>query len=84
MKETKQSDISTPQWRTDAPPRDRVFLAKLGWPWPVMCHYSPLDNDFVWVDIQVNFVDGEWNDYYFENKYSAEDEITAWMEVPKC
>lgn len=77
------AELEKLQWRTDAPPRDRVFLARLGWPWPVICHYSPFDGDFVWAMVQVNMVDGEWDDYYFETEHSPESEIKAWMDVPK-
>lgn len=45
---------------------------------------TKLDNDFVWASIQVNVVDGEWNDCSFENEHSPESDIKAWMEMPKC
>lgn len=73
---------SLPGWRTDAPPKDRMFLARIkGVPGTTICQYSPSDNGFVWPNFCVNMIAGEWNDFYFETEHSPAGEIEAWMEV---
>lgn len=71
------------KWRTDEPPRDRMFLARIkGVPGTTICQYSPSDNGFVWPNFCVNMIAGEWNDFYFETEHSPAGEIEAWTEVP--
>lgn len=65
------------------PPRDRVFLADVGYPYLVLCHYNPINNDYVYTELQVDLYEGVWQDYYFQNEHCAEDEIKGWIELPK-
>lgn len=71
------------KWRTDEPPRDRMFLARIkDVPGATICQYSPSDNGFAWPNFCVNMIAGEWNDFYFGTEHSPTGEIEAWMEVP--
>lgn len=74
---------SLPGWRTDAPPKDRMFLARIkNLPGVTVCRYSPADDVFVWPEVNVEMINGAWDDYYFDTENGAAGEIDSWMELP--
>ena len=65
------------------PPKDRLFLADVGFPSLMMTHWYEPSECFVCASLRVDLYQGEWNDYYFENEHFYESEIKGWIEVPK-
>ena len=66
------------------PPKDRLFLADVGFPSLMMTHWCEPSKKFVCANLCVDCYEGEWNDWYFENERFDENEIKGWIEVPKC
>ena len=66
------------------PPKDRLFLADVGFPFLMMTHWCEPSECFVCASLQVDLYQGEWNDYYFENERFYESEIKGWIELPKA
>lgn len=71
-------------WRTDAPPKDKVFLAEVkGVPWPTLCVWNGANEQFAYASPQCGPYMGKWNDWNFETEYDPEKYILAWMPLPK-
>lgn len=66
------------------PPKDRLFLADIGFVTLMMTHWCEPSECFVCANLQVDNYMGEWNDYYFENEHFDEDEIKGWIELQKA
>jgi len=78
-----QKEIVMSEWLTTTPPpKDREFLANIGYPWAVVCRWNEYQSEWVYSMLEVNMMDGEYNDTYFSNEYAKEDEVVAWMELP--
>jgi len=74
-------------WLTTPPPKDdNLFIADIGLPWPVMCLWNKHEEKWVYPNLQVNMIDGEYTDPYFENEYEPETGenmgIRKWMPLP--
>lgn len=65
------------------PPKDRNFLADIGYPWYVLAHYNEAMDYFVYADLQIDMYDSKWNDTYYTTENCKEEEILNWIEVPK-
>lgn len=64
------------------PPKDRLFLADVGFATLMMTHWCEASNQFVCANLCVDYYKGNWNDWYFENEHFDESEIKGWIEVP--
>lgn len=72
------------EWRTDEPPRDMsVFIADIGLPWSVVAVWNGCDENYVYANLQVNMVNGVYNDTYFENETEGVGGIKRWMPMPE-
>ena len=78
-----RSEAAQPQWQPPetAPKDGSTFLADVGYPWAMVCAWNAAISQWIYAEYQVNMVDGEWNDPYFETEY--EYDIKAWMPLPK-
>lgn len=71
-------------WLTTEPPNDgSPFLADLGYPWPVFAAWNGCDFCFVVAELNINRVDGVYNDPYFETSYEKPTDIKRWMPLPE-
>lgn len=64
-----------------APKTGEVFLADMGWPWPLLACWNKYESKWVYVMLQMNIVDGI-DDPYFENDYDKDDALKKWMPLP--
>lgn len=64
------------------PPKNRLFLADIGYPHYVIAHWSKVNNQYVFAEMQVDLYQGEWDDVYFQTEYFEEEEIKSWIELP--
>ena len=72
------------KWLTTEPPKDgSMFLADIGYPWPVVVAWNAYDENWVFANYQINMMDGEYNDPYFETDREEEDGINRWMPLPE-
>lgn len=72
------------EWRTDTPPKDGpVFLADVGFPWPVPCIWCGAENQYVVPVPDCGLYEGEWNDWSWVNEYYRPDEIRRWLPMPE-
>lgn len=72
-------------WNTPetAPKDGSHFLAKVGTPWVVICAWNEANEEWAYATLQCsNYLDK--NDTYFECEFCAEDELEAWMPLPKA
>ena len=66
------------------PPKDRLFLADVGFATLMMIHWCEPSQQFVCANLCADCYKEEWNDYYFENEHFDEDEIKGWIELQKA
>ena len=73
-----------PEWLPPetAPKDGNVFLANVGYPWPVVCSWNGASEKWVYADFQCGMYEGEWNDTYFENDWTYESSLIAWLPLP--
>ena len=64
------------------PPKDKHFLANIGYPWYVTAHWNEAMGYYIFADFQVDFYEGECTDTYFTTESFNEDEIISWIEYP--
>lgn len=64
-------------------PTSGPFLADVGYPWPVIITWNQYQQEFVYPSLQINMMDGEYNDPYWENDYEPLSEIIAWQHLPQ-
>lgn len=65
------------------PPKDRNFLANIGYPWYVVANWNEAMGYFVYAEFQLDLYEGEWNDTYFASESFTEEELIGWIEMPK-
>ena len=72
------------KWLTTEPPKDgSMFIADIGYPFPVVIAWNAYNKNWVFANYQINMIDGEYNDPYFETEREAEDGINRWMPLPE-
>ena len=77
----KSDEEKLMKWRKDEPPKNgSTFLADFGLPWPVVAAWNGCDENWVYANLQVNMVNGIYNDTYFETE--REERIIQWMALP--
>lgn len=64
------------------PPKNRLFLADIGYPHYVLAHWNKVNNQYIFAEIQLELYQGEWDDVYFQTEYFEEEEIKSWIELP--
>lgn len=65
------------------PPKDKLFLADIGYPYYVLAHWSNVDNQYIFAELQVDLYQGKWDDVYFQTDRFKEYELKGWIEMPK-
>lgn len=65
------------------PPKDKLFLANIGYPNYVMAHWNEAMHCYVYAELQVDMYHGEWDDTYFQTESFDELELKSWIELPK-
>ena len=63
-------------------PKDRVILADFGWPWILPARWNPIDKKWATVTLQCGPVDGEWEDWFFENESEEAKSLKGWLAMP--
>lgn len=63
------------------PPIDRQIIIDVGYGQLHIAIYNPVDEKFVYANMQANLYNGEFNDYYYENEYCTVEEVRGWYEV---
>jgi len=72
------------KWRTTEPPKVGELLLNIGLPWAVHAIWNEHEQQYIYNVLQVNMIDGKYNDPYWENEYCGIDEVKSWMEVADC
>jgi hypothetical protein len=71
-------------WLTTEPPKNgHCFLADIGMPWPVLAVWNSYEQAWVYANMQVNAMHGEWNDPYFETETEPLDGVKRWQPLPE-
>ena len=65
-----------------APKTGEQILANVGAPWPVMACWNPVDSKWTYANMQLNMVNGNCDDPYYENEAAHNYELKGWMPVP--
>ena len=65
------------------PPKDKTFLADIGYPYYVYAHYNEAMGYFVYAELQVDMYKTSWNDTYFQTDSFKEEELKGWIEMPE-
>jgi len=69
-------------WRLpESVPRDRTFIADLGYPWAVIATYSPAMDQLAVADLEASVCDGK-SDLYFCTEWHDLSELKGWMDLP--
>lgn len=65
-------------------PKDRTLLLDVGYPWPVVAHWNPVQEDWVCAELAAGIYRDEsgrhYNDTYFENEH--EKNPKGWALMP--
>ena len=65
-------------------PKDKLILLDIGFPGAVVGTWNAHENQWCHPDLQVNCINGEWTDPYFENEYSEDSDAKGWMPLQLC
>ena len=69
-----------------APKDGTLFLANLGYPWPLICAWCSVNEEWVYSFPQI---DVAWSDEnmngapYFESDWAKESKLRSWMPLPE-
>lgn len=75
--------MTEPTWRTDAPPLDEIILAEfVGYPFVAVTLWNDHEQQWVYPMLQVNLINGEWCDPYFQNELAHPAELIHWLPLP--
>lgn len=61
-------------------PKDRIFLAHSGWPWPVAAIWSEADECFVTAQLESNLYLGKSDPSWITEQ---EQTLLGWMDMPE-
>ena len=72
-------------WKTieTAPKTGEQVLLDIGYPWPVLACWNACDSAWTYTEMQINMVNGEYNDPYFENESEKCENVKGWMPLPE-
>ena len=63
-------------------PKDREIIGEFkNYPFTVVCIWNDHMKKWVYASVQLNMMNGKWNDPYFENDYFDEDQLVRWREL---
>ena len=65
-----------------APKTGEQILANVGLPWPVMACWNAHDSQWSYANLQINMMEGEYNDPYFETESAHNYVLKGWMPTP--
>ena len=65
------------------PPKDKTFLADIGYPYYVYANYNKAMDYFVYAELQVDMYLVKYEDTYFITESFHEEELKGWVEVPE-
>jgi len=81
-KQIKAAFENTPWLIPELAPKDKCFIGVFnGYPYPAQAHWNEQSQQWAYVVIQCDMVNGEWNDYYFQNMYADKEELIAWIPM---
>jgi len=64
-------------------PRNETFLGDVGYPWLALCIYHPAHKALAVAELQVDLLDGEWQDLYFQTETLPISDLKGWLPLPK-
>jgi len=72
------------EWKTGdtAPRTGQLFLADVGWPWPVMAMWSESQEEFCYAATDASVYEGK-NDPVFVTEWEKLENIKRWMPLPE-
>ena len=59
-----------------------MIIADFGWPFSVVACWNGCCKKWTVATLQVEPVNGIWNDTYFESELEQPESLRAWMELP--
>jgi hypothetical protein len=69
------------EWKTpETAPKDRVFLANTGWPWPVAAVWNDYMECFVTAQQEGNVCDGKSDPSWITEH---ERDLIGWLDMPE-
>ena len=66
----------------NTPPKNRTFLADIGYPFYVLAHWNEAMDYYVFAELQVDLYKSSWTDTYFQTDSFKEEELIGWIEKP--
>lgn len=69
---------------TPPPPKDKAFLADIGYQYYVLAQWSNVDNQYIFAEPQVDLYQGKRDDVHFQTGSFKEEELKGWIEVTKA
>jgi len=67
----------------DTAPKGHEVLLDVGWPYAVVGTWNENEKQWIYAELEINCVDGNFNDPYFVNEYISNADVKGWMPLPK-
>ena len=72
------------KWQTmDTAPVDDLLILDVGWPYAVVGAWNEHEQQWIYSELEINRVDGDFNDPYFGNEYISNENVKGWMPLPE-
>jgi len=71
-------------WRSmDTAPADDMVILDVGWPYAVIGAWNEHEQQWIYSELEINCVGGNFNDPSFHNEYAETIEVKGWMPLPE-
>ena len=67
----------------DTAPVDDLLILDVGLPYVVVGAWNEHEQQWVYSELEINRVDGNFNDPYFGNVYISNADVKGWMKLPE-
>jgi len=64
-------------------PTDSTVLLDVGLPYAVIGAWNEHEQQWIYAELEINRVDGNFNDPYFGNVYISNADVKGWMKLPE-
>ena len=66
----------------ESAPKDETFLGNFGYPWLQMTVWNDYDKKWSVASMEINMMNGEWNDPYWTTEQENETALLGWIPLP--
>jgi len=69
--------------KMDTAPVDDLLILDVGWPYAVIGTWNEHEQQWIYSELEINRVDGDFNDPYFVNESISNENVKGWMPLPE-